>query len=49
MLDIVPTILPEVLGCTNPINEYSAGLNLFSQDLKKGNLFTLATILKMLL
>ena len=35
MLDIVPTILPEVLGCTNPINEYSAGLNLFSQDLKK--------------
>ena len=23
------------MGCTNPINEYSAGLNLFSQDLKK--------------
>lgn len=34
MLDIVPTILPEVLGCKNLPEDYSAGLNLFSQDLK---------------
>lgn len=30
MLDVVPTILPEVLGCKNPIEEYSVGDNLFS-------------------
>ena len=30
MLDVVPTILPEVLGCSNPVSDYSVGENLFS-------------------
>jgi len=27
--DVAPTVLSEVLGCSNPINEYSIGYNLF--------------------
>jgi membrane-anchored protein YejM (alkaline phosphatase superfamily) len=29
--DIVPTIMKDVLGCTNPESDYSSGSNLFSQ------------------
>lgn len=32
MLDVVPTILPEVLGCKNPIKDYSVGTNLFEPN-----------------
>lgn len=35
MLDVVPTILQEVLGCENPIDDYSLGKNLFSPDEKR--------------
>ncbi len=28
-LDVVPTILPEVLGCTNPTSDYSSGYSLW--------------------
>ena len=30
--DIVPTLLTEVLGCSNPASDYSSGFNLFSGE-----------------
>ncbi len=31
-LDVVPTILPEVLGCTNPTSDYSSGHSLWQES-----------------
>lgn len=30
-LDLVPTLLPEVLGCTNPTEDYSVGQNIWKE------------------
>lgn len=38
-LDVVPTILPEVLGCKNPTSDYSVGINLFKPEKKRDWLY----------
>ena len=35
LMDLVPTILPEVLGCTNPISDYSVGQNIWEPNRKR--------------
>ncbi|WP_303325744.1 sulfatase-like hydrolase/transferase [Turicimonas muris] len=35
LMDLVPTILPEVLGCTNPTSDYSVGQNIWEPDRKR--------------
>lgn len=35
LIDLVPTILPDVLGCTNPISDYSVGQNIWEPDRKR--------------
>lgn len=35
LLDFVPTILPEVLGCTNPTSDYSVGRDIWNPNRKR--------------
>lgn len=30
-LDLVPTLLPEVLGCENPTEDYSVGMSIWKE------------------
>lgn len=34
-MDIVPTLLPQVLGCSNPLSDYTVGQNIFDKTRKK--------------
>ena len=38
-LDVVPTLLPRVLGCKNPVSDYSVGNDLFEPNGRNRSVF----------